>query len=96
MIYEYFPEEFIQLQIEIGHHPLLIQRLQKHEQLEMEVIFAEVAHYCGFAINGTYEPDDLLVIADKFIWELRGMAVKDAIHGLSDDWGKEAWKFGIH
>jgi len=96
MIHEYFPEELIQLQLEIGHHPLLVQRLQKHPQLEMELIFAEVAHYCGFAINGTYQPDDLLVIADKFIWELKQMAVKDAISSLSDDWSPEAYKFGIH
>ena len=93
---EYFPEEFVQLQLEISHHPLLIQRLQKHQQLELEVIFAEVCHYVGLAINGTYTPDQLTKIADSLIWELRQTAVKSAITGLSDDWSKEAWKFGTH
>ena len=93
---EMFPEEFVQLQLEIGHHPLLVQRLQKHSQLDMEVIFAEVCHYTGYAINGTFMPDELLKIADTLIWKLRDMAVKDAIRGHSDNWQLEAWKFGLH
>ena len=96
MHYEYFPEAFVQLQLEISHHPLLVQRLQKHNQLDMEVIFAEVCHYVGLQINGTYMPDELTRIADSLIWELKNMAVKSAILGLSDDWGKESWKFGLH
>lgn len=96
MIHEYFPQEFIQLQLEIQHHPLLIQRLQKHEGLGIETIFAEVCHYCGYAINGTFMPEELLKIADTLIWKLKDMAVKQAIVGLSDDWKQEAWKFGVH
>lgn len=96
MHHEYFPVEFVQLQLEISHHPLLIQRLQKHPQLELELIFAETCHYVGYAINGTFTPDELLKIADKLIWELRQTAVRSAISGLSDDWSKEAWKFGNH
>ena len=93
---EMFPEEFVQLQLEIGHHPLLVQRLQKHSQLDMEVIFAEVCHYTGYAINGLFQPDELLKIADTLIWKLRNMAVKDAVHGLCDNWQQEAWKYGVH
>ena len=93
--HEYFPIEFVQLQREIAHHPLLIQRLQKHGALEMETVFAEVCYYCGYAINGTFMPDELVKIADTLIHKLRGMAVKDAIKGLSDDWTKESWKFGL-
>ena len=93
--YEYFPEEFVQLQLEINHHPLLIQRMQKHGVKDMETVFAEVCHYCGYAINGTFMPTELLKIADTLIYKLRSMAVKDAIKGLSNDWSKEAWKFGI-
>lgn len=96
MIYEMFPQEFVQLQLEIQHHPLLVQRLQKHQALEMETIFAEVCHYCGYAINGTFLPSELLKIADTLIWKLRDTAVKDAIKGLSYNWEQEAWKFGVH
>lgn len=95
MIHEYFPEAFIQLQLEISHHPLLVQRIQKHNQADMETIFAEVAYYCGYAINGTYQPAELIVLADQFIEDLKKLAVKEAIKGLSHDWGKEAWKFGV-
>ena len=96
MYHEYFPEEFIQLQLEISHHPLLIQRLQKHSQLELETIIAEVCHYCGLGINGTYTPDEVTAIADGLVWELKQMAVKEAIKGISHDWSKESWKFGVH
>jgi hypothetical protein len=96
MYHEYFPEEFIQLQKEIEHHPLLIQRLQKHANLGMEVIFAECCHYCGYAIDATLDGEQLVALADRLIHLLRGMTVKAAISGLSDDWSKEAWKFGVH
>ena len=96
MYHQYFPEEFIQLQLEIGHHPLLVQRLQKHAGLGIEVIFAETCYYCGYAINGTYDEEDLIVIADGLVNELKRMAVRSAITGLSDNWEKEAWKFGVH
>jgi len=95
MYHEYFPEEFIQLQIEIGHHPLLIQRLQKHHNLGMEVIFAECCHYCGYAIDADLDVEQLVALADRLVWLLRQQAVKSAIVGLSDNWEKEAWKFGI-
>jgi len=94
--HEYFPEEFIQLQIEIGHHPLLVQRLQKHVGLGMEVIFAEACHYCGFAIDAVLDSEQLRALADRLTFKLRTLAVKEALRGLSDDWDKEAWKFGTH
>ena len=96
MIHEFFPEPFTQLQLEIGHHPLLIQRLQKHSNLGMEVIFAETCHYCGYAINATLDGEQLVALADKLVWKLRDMKVKEAISGISHDWDKEAWKFGVH
>jgi hypothetical protein len=96
MYHEYFPEEFIQLQLEIEHHPLLIQRLQKHAGLGMEVIFAECCHYCGYAIDAELDVEQLIALADRLVWLLRQQAVKSAIVGLSDNWEKEAWKFGVH
>tara|TARA_R110000868_G_scaffold300014_2_gene560324 strand:+ start:244 stop:534 length:291 start_codon:yes stop_codon:yes gene_type:complete len=96
MIHTFFPEAFIQLQIEIGHHPLLIQRLQKHVNLGMEVIFAECCHYCGYAIDAELDGEQLVALADKLIHLLRNKSVQSAIVGLSDDWSKESWKFGVH
>ena len=94
--HEYFPEAFIQLQREMQHHPLLIQRLQKHAGLGMEVIFAETAHYCGYAINADFDGEQLEALAEVLRGKLSNMAVKEAIRGLSDNWEAEAWKFGLH
>lgn len=92
---EYFPEAFIQLQLEMSHHPLLIQRIQKHANLGVEVILAEVAHYCGYAVDNTFDGEQLEVLADILLTKLRRMSVQSAIQGLSDNWKKESWKFGI-
>lgn len=91
---EYFPEVFVQLQLEIQHHPLLIQRLQKHTGLGVEVVFAEVCYYCGYAINAELDGEQLEALASHLLGKLKAMAVQQAIKGLSDDWEKEAWKFG--
>jgi hypothetical protein len=93
---EMFPEAFLQLQIEMGHHPLLIQRIQKHHDLGMEVILAETCHYCGYAIDAELDGEQLEALADTLRQRLLGMKVREAIKGLSDDWSKEAWKFGAH
>lgn len=78
MIHQYFPEEFIQLQLEISHHPRLVERIQKHPQIEMELIFAEVCYYVGYAINGTFDEDQLREIAGKLITLLKQKAVVEA------------------
>lgn len=96
MYHEFFPEEFIQLQLEIEHHPLLIQRLQKHPQMEIELIFAEVAFYCGFSIDGTYNAEQLRDLSAHFLEELKKKKSQSAIKANSDNWVKEAWKFGVH
>ena len=97
MYYEYFPETFIQLQLEIGHHPLLLQRLTKHSQSDVGVIFAEVCHYCGYAINTTLDGEQLEALAEILLEKLKGMAIKEAIKDVSNgDWKQEAHKFGVH
>lgn len=98
MYHEYFPEEFVQLQLELQHHPLLIQRLQKHTGInnEIGIIFAEICNYCGIAINSTLDGEQLEVLSKILTDKLKTLAVKSAISGLSDNWEKEAWKFGTH
>lgn len=79
MYHEYFPECFVQLQLEISHHPLLIQRIQKHQQIDMEVIIAEICHYIGYAIDGTFDGEQLAEIADTLIFKLRDKKVLAAL-----------------
>lgn len=78
MIHQYFPEEFVQLQLEISHHPLLVERIQKHSQVEFELIFAETCHYVGYAINGTFDEGQLREIADKLTLLLKDKAILQA------------------
>lgn len=91
-----FPEAFIQLQLEMEHHPLLIQRIQKHANLGMEVILAETCHYCGYQIDATLDGEQLEALADTLRNKLLGMKVREAIKNLDGSWDKEAWKFGSH
>jgi hypothetical protein len=91
-----FPESFIALQREIEHHPLLVQRLQKHAGLGIEVIFAETCHYCGVLVNAEFDGEMLEALADTLYHKLQSMKVREAIAGLSDNWRKESWKFGVH
>ena len=93
--HEYFPEAFIQLQLEMNHHPLLIQRIQKHANLGMEVILAETCHYCGIEIDAELDGEQLVALADRLREKLLQMKVREAIQGISHDWTKEAWKFGV-
>ena len=93
MYHEMFPEEFIQLQVEMSHHPLLIQRIQKHAGLGLEVILAECCHYCNIEIDAELDGEQLAALADTLRNKLLTMKVREAISGLSDDWSKEAWKF---
>jgi hypothetical protein len=79
MYHEYFPEVFIQLQLEMSHHPLLVQRLQKHQQVDTAVIFAETCHYCGYAIDATLDGEQLEALADTLLKKLQGMAIREAI-----------------
>ena len=94
MYYEFFPEIFVQLQLEIEHHPLLVQRLQKHAGLGVEVIFAETCHYCGYAIDALMDGEQLEALAKILLKKLQDKTVKQAVEGLSDP--KEEWKFGTH
>ena len=94
--HEMFPEEFVQLQLEMSHHPLLIQRIQKHVGLGMEVILAECCHYCSYEIDAELDGEQLAALADRLTYKLKSLAVREAIVGLSDNWEKESWKFGLH
>ena len=93
MYHEYFPEAFIQLQLEMSHHPLLIQRIQKHKNLEFELIIAETCHYCQVEIDAELDGEQLEALADVLLNKLKQLKPKAAIKELSDDWSKEAWKF---
>lgn len=82
----YIPETFIQLHLEVPHHPLLLQRIQKHPAGETEVILAEVAAYCGIAVDGTFDEEDLAKLADLCLTRLRGMKAKGEVYVPPENW----------
>lgn len=55
----FFPEPFIQLNLEILNHPVLGLRLSNHPAAEWEIRLAEIAQYCEVVLNGRYLPEDI-------------------------------------
>jgi hypothetical protein len=61
---DFFSDALIALNREVSKHPDLVELLQKQELRDMEVRLAEVAAYCGVALDGDYYPADINNIAD--------------------------------
>ena len=85
----YIPEAFIALHNEIKNHPLLVQRIQKHpHNCGPEIVLAEVAAYVLIGVNGTFDEDDLAVLADKCLQRLQAMKPRPEIYIPEEDWSK--------
>ena len=58
---EMFPEGVILLNKELatGLHPRLECLLEKHPPEETELRLAEIAAYCGIAVDGIYGPEQI-------------------------------------
>ncbi len=83
----YIPEAFIQLHLEVQHHPLLFQRMQKHPSGETAMVLAEIAAYCGIAVSGTFDEDELAQLAELCLEHLKKVsAPRAAIYLPPDDW----------
>ncbi len=88
MNYAFIPEAFIALNAEIEHHPLLLQRIQKHPPGETELVLAEIAAYCSVALDDWYNEDDLAKVA-HICWErLKATRPAKEIYIPPDDWSK--------
>ncbi len=67
--FEMFPEELIQLQVEVyEHHPALLQILHNQQDKDIYMQLCEVFAYCEMIVEGTYTRDDII--------ELAGIALK--------------------
>ena len=56
---EFFPDSYIALSQELPNHPELCTLVAKHPASETELRIAEIAAYCGVALDGYYTPEDL-------------------------------------
>lgn len=75
-ILQYFPEEFLELQQEITHHPALMKLIANHPVNEFEVRIAECAAYCGIILDDMYDEKDLAKLAGIITKELRKARVE--------------------
>lgn len=72
--FEMFSEARIALQREVNRHPLLVEFIQvaaMNGQDQWEDQLAEIAAFCGVALDGHYMPSELEVLYDKLYFELR-------------------------
>lgn len=69
--FEMFPEELIQLRVEIDHHPDLLTILHAQQDKDVYIQICEIAAYCGIVLDGTYTRDDIIrlckICLDKLI-----------------------------
>ena len=64
MYHHYFPEELTELRIEIDHHPDLLTILTLQADSDFYVHLAEIAAYCGIALNGDFSQTEILKLCD--------------------------------
>lgn len=78
-----WPEELIQLNRELIHHPVLMNLLANHERNdkinEWEVKLAEIAVYCEVLLDGEYNEEELV--------KLCGILYKKLIERRQDNRG---------
>lgn len=55
----FFPDPFIQLNMEILNHPILGEMLSGHPAHEWEIRLAQIAQYCEVVLDGCYMPEDI-------------------------------------
>lgn len=73
MYHVYFPEEYIQLNKELAHHPALLKQLSEGEYKKDDgvVIILHIAAYCDVIVDGTYVEEDLVNLAGILIDKLK-------------------------
>ncbi len=69
--YELFPEPLIQLRLEINNHPDLLVILHAQADKDVYMQIAEIAAYCGIALEGMYTRDDIIGLCQKCLEHLR-------------------------
>jgi hypothetical protein len=76
-----FDQEIIDLNIEIGEHPALMDKLQDQPANEFEIRLAVIATYCDVVLNAVYTPEDIrrlcTLLTDKLRAKRGGLIVVD-------------------
>ena len=70
-ILHFFPQEYIDLQQELQHHPELCTLLANHPAEDFEIKLAEIAAYLLIVLDGDYLPEDLQKLAGIMTYRLK-------------------------
>lgn len=70
---QFFSPVRIELAKEVSHHPALKKLLADHPPEEFEIKLAEIAAYCGVAVDGYLYDKDIDQLCDLCIRRLRHM-----------------------
>lgn len=71
--YEYFPQDLIDLRLEIQKHPPLLALLANQADKDVYIQILEIAAYCKILVAGTYTQDDMLNLCKMLTEKLMSM-----------------------
>lgn len=71
--FDYFPQELIDLRLEIQKHPALLIILADQADKDVYIQILEIAAYCKILVMGEYTRDDMLGLCEKLTQKLRSM-----------------------
>lgn len=75
MYHHYFPEELTALRQEIDHHPDLLTILTAQSDRDFYVHLAEIAAYCGIALNGEFTQREIIDLCGTCVQILQAKRV---------------------
>lgn len=61
---EMFPQPWIDLNEEVAKHPALMKILSEQQQKDPYILLADIALYCGVALDGTYTNADIETLCE--------------------------------
>jgi hypothetical protein len=70
-VYSYFPQELVDLQIEVHKHPALLQILHDQPEKDVFIQLMEIATYCKVVVHGDYTQDEILGLCRLLIQKLQ-------------------------
>jgi hypothetical protein len=71
--YDYFPQELIDLRLEIQKHPPLLKVMAEQEDKDVYIQILEIAAYCKILVAGEYTKDDMLELCKMLTQKLMSM-----------------------
>lgn len=66
-----FPEHWINLNVEVGKHPVLGKILAEQGDRDAYVLLAEIAAFCGVVLDDTYTKQDIKELCELLTRKLQ-------------------------